>query len=262
MEIVRLGESVHGSDFRVLRENGYPVYLLLLVETPALFEVDGEWVRVEADTAFLFRPGQRHSYRAQGGEYADCWAHIGSAVPLLFEGFPFGRPVPLRGKERFYSLFRILSGEFFAARRTRESVLDALASALLGMLAAEVGVGAGGELFYPLLALREEIFRSPAAQWRADEAAVRIGVSTGYFHVLYKKYFHTTFLADAIASRVQAAEELLLSGGESVERIAERCGYLNVENFIRQFRRATGMTPLAFRKRGKCTGGERLGTDE
>lgn len=207
--------------------------------------MDGEWVRTPAHTAFLFRPGQRHSYRAAGEGYTDCWMHLASESPLLFEAFPFGRPIPLFSAERFYGLFRILTDEFFSARRTREGVVSSLCSALIEMIASEVEVRS--PLFYPFLALREEVFRSPARAWNAAQAAKSLGVSGGYFHVAYKKFFSATFTADVIAARIQAAEELLLSTPDSVERIAERCGYLNVEHFIRQFRRATGTTPLRFR---------------
>lgn len=90
--------------------------------------------------------------------------------------------------------------------------------------------------------------RRAAAPWRADDAARRLGVSCGYFHALYKKYFDTTFLADVVRARVQAAEELLVSSADSVERIAARCGYNNTEHFIRQFRARTGTTPTGYRK--------------
>lgn len=90
--------------------------------------------------------------------------------------------------------------------------------------------------------------RRAAAPWRADDAARRLGVSCGYFHALYKKYFDTTFLSDVVRARVQAAEELLVSSADSVERIAERCGYNNTEHFIRQFRARTGTTPTGYRK--------------
>ena len=103
MEILKMGEATHGSDFQIMRRNGYPVYLLLLVKTPALFETEDGWKQTPADTAILFRPGQRHSYRAAGESYTDCWMHIQSASPLLFDGFPFGQPIPVRqAKERFY----------------------------------------------------------------------------------------------------------------------------------------------------------------
>ena len=209
MNVLRIGETSHGADFCVLREKGYPHYLLLLVETPALFEADGEWISTPAHTAFLFRPGQRHSYRAAGEAYTDCWMHLANESPLLFEAFPFGRPIPLLSAERFYGLFRILTDEFFSARRTRESVVSSLCSALIEMIASEVEVRS--PLFYSFLALREEVFRSPARAWNAAQAAKSLGVSGGYFHVAYKKFFSATFTADMIAARIQAAEELLLS---------------------------------------------------
>lgn len=245
MNVLRIGETTHGSDFQVFRKNGYFHYLLLIVETPMLLETDGEWKEVPPLSAILFLPGQRHSYRAFGERYTDCWMHIESDTPLLFEGFPFGKPIPLGAGERFLSLFRIMIGEFYSARRNRVSVLDSLLSALLEMLSSEIGVS--GTQFYPFLSLREEVFRFPEKPWNVTDAAKRMCLSGGHFQVLYKRYFSTTFLSDVIASRVQAAEELLLSTDESVSAIAERCGYLNEEHFIRQFRKMTGTTPHRFR---------------
>jgi AraC-like DNA-binding protein len=51
--------------------------------------------------------------------------------------------------------------------------------------------------------------------------------------------------------RQQEAMHLLLSGGDSLERIAHRIGYDNVQSFIRQFAKWTGLTPGAFRKSRK-----------
>ena len=136
-------------------------------------------------------------------------------------------------------------GEFYSARRNRVSVLDSLLSALLEMLSSEIGVS--GTQFYPFLSLREEVFRFPEKPWNVTDAAKQMCLSGGHFQVLYKRYFFTTLLSDVIASRVQAAEELLLSTDESVSAIAERCGYLNEERFIRQFRKMTGTTPHRFR---------------
>lgn len=73
-------------------------------------------------------------------------------------------------------------------------------------------------------------------------------MSSGYLHALYKKYFDVTPLSDVIRARIEAAEELLLSTSERVERIAEMCGYANCEHFIRQFGKAAGMTPARFRR--------------
>lgn len=154
----------------------------------------------------------------------------------------------MHGKERFYGLFRTICDEFYSNRRNRAPIIDHLVCALLEMLSSEIELR--DALFSPMLALREEIFRLPAAAWTVPAAAARLGVSCGYFHLLYKKYFDTTFLSDVIRARVQSAEELLLATRDSVERIAERCGYLNTEHFIRQFRSTTGTTPAQYRRRG------------
>ena len=246
LDVLRMGEAEHDKDFCVLRENGHPVYLLLLVKTPSLFERDGAWQKIPPDTAVLFRPGQRHSYRADGAPYADCWMHISSPEPLLFESFPFGEPLPLHDKRRFYALFGIIRDEYFADRPNGNTVIRALTSALLEMLSAETG--AHDPLFASFLALRERIFREPAAAWNAAASARTLGVSCGYFHTLYKRFFGTTFLADVIRARTERAEELLRATKEPVARIAERCGYWNVEHFIRQFRAATGVSPARWRR--------------
>lgn len=245
MKILKLGEASHGSDFRVLREHGYPHFLLLLVKTPAYFETETDWTSVRGDAVVLFRPGQKHSYRARGEGYSDCWMHLESPVPLLYEGFPFGTPLYPEDMRRYYALFHLLMDEYFASRGNG-AVLEHLGLALVGMLS-EAAEEKGG-LFGGFLTLRKDIFLSPARVWTAGECAEKLGVSTGYFHTLYKKYFNTTFIADVMGSRVQAAEELLSSCGESVERIAERCGYVCVEHFIRQFKKCTGTTPYQYRK--------------
>lgn len=55
-------------------------------------------------------------------------------------------------------------------------------------------------------------------------------------------------LLDRIHSfRVEKAKTMLLETQDSVYEIAERCGYENVNTFIRVFRKYTGQTPGRFR---------------
>ena len=55
-------------------------------------------------------------------------------------------------------------------------------------------------------------------------------------------------LLDRIHSfRVEKAKAMLLDTQDSVYEIAERCGYENVNTFIRVFRKYTGKTPGRFR---------------
>lgn len=48
--------------------------------------------------------------------------------------------------------------------------------------------------------------------------------------------------------RIQHARQLLVTTYDSVGEVAEQCGFDDTSNFIRLFKRITGMTPAAFRK--------------
>jgi AraC-like DNA-binding protein len=50
--------------------------------------------------------------------------------------------------------------------------------------------------------------------------------------------------------RLVEASRLLLSSGESVQSIAERCGFTDRSHLLRMFRRQYGKTPTEFRSAG------------
>lgn len=52
-----------------------------------------------------------------------------------------------------------------------------------------------------------------------------------------------------VQTRLAAAKDLLLHTALPVGEVAYRCGFLDVNNFIRTFRRETGSTPLRYRER-------------
>lgn len=54
-------------------------------------------------------------------------------------------------------------------------------------------------------------------------------------------------------ARIAAACRALLARDTPVSRIASDCGYANLANFHRQFRRITGATPAGFRRQGRIT---------
>ena len=48
--------------------------------------------------------------------------------------------------------------------------------------------------------------------------------------------------------RVRRAEEMLIGSQDSIQRIAEACGFLNINTFIRVFKKLNGITPGQFRE--------------
>lgn len=254
LEITKIGQNTkHDQTFLVDRPSGHPVYLLILVKTPAKFFVNSKWVETPAGIAVVFKAGQRHLYGPLNDHldfpaYIDDWMHIVPPLSVLSEHFPFGIPIFLHNPKNYYSLFHLIYTEFYGASSHKNRILDHLTTALLNKLEDESKTKEYPTIYYQIAALREEIYRSPQLDWNIKDMANSIHISEGYLLSVYKHYFNTTCISDVINSRIQAAGELLISTSKSIEEVAETCGYHNTEHFIRQFKGKTGLTPAKYRK--------------
>ena len=81
-----------------------------------------------------------------------------------------------------------------------------------------------------------------------DELANYVNLSKFYFNRYFKKYIGMTPHQYFLNMRIQHAKGLLVTTHDSIELIAEKCGFDNASNFIRTFKKRAGMTPTAFRK--------------
>lgn len=254
LQIVKIGSNTtHDRSFFVNRPHGHPVYLLILVKTPAKFYVNEHWVETSDGVAVIFKAGQRHLYGPQDdcpehSAYIDDWMHIAPPIPVLSEHFPFGVPIPLHNPDNYYALFHLIYTEFYGASHHKNRIISQLAAALLNKIEDESNTEEYPAIYYQAASLREKIYLHPESEWNIPDMAGSLHISEGYLHSVYKHFFHTTCMADVINSRVQAASELLTSTGKSVEEVAETCGYHNTEHFIRQFKNKTGITPAKYRK--------------
>ena len=73
-------------------------------------------------------------------------------------------------------------------------------------------------------------------------------VSPNYFCSFFKRYTGTTPFTHLTYVRIQKAAEMLSGGNDSVERVAAKCGFLNVSFFIKKFKEEKGATPSQYRK--------------
>jgi len=100
-----------------------------------------------------------------------------------------------------------------------------------------------------LLAVRKQILNSPDRLWKIEELAEQAHLSHAYFQVMYKKAFGVTCITDVINTKITQAKVLLTSTDLPVKQVAQELGYNEVYHFIRQFKKSTGLTPGAFRKK-------------
>lgn len=98
-----------------------------------------------------------------------------------------------------------------------------------------------------LFELRREIFLHPETDWNGEMCSERLNISKSYFHKLYVKVFSVSFMHDLQKSRLNSAKRLLVTTSAALPDIAEKCGY-DYYNFMRVFKKETGMTPTQYRK--------------
>lgn len=84
-----------------------------------------------------------------------------------------------------------------------------------------------------------------------DELAARVHMNPSYLSVLFKKETGETISDHVARLRIEQARALLLDG-RKIYDVARLVGYQNASFFSRQFQKAVGVSPVAFRKYGSA----------
>ena len=97
-----------------------------------------------------------------------------------------------------------------------------------------------------------------------EELARRAGVSADYLTRLFRQEIGITPSDYIGTARVKKARFLLESTDQSIDGIAELCGYGSAAYFIKRFREKTGVTPKKYRRAAwtRCLAAENSGCGE
>ncbi|MGM9649897.1 MAG: AraC family transcriptional regulator [Butyricicoccaceae bacterium] len=80
-----------------------------------------------------------------------------------------------------------------------------------------------------------------------DELASMCSMSSSHFIRTFSKYLNRTPHEYLLAYRLQQSKRLLLTSEDSIEVIAELCGFNSASHFARAFRKSNGISPTEFR---------------
>lgn len=259
MQIGSIGYNYsHGEDFVMDRPNGPGAWLLLLIKTPALFELNGKKIKVKKNSFIIFSPDMPCKYRAAEKEYTDDWAYF-SADGTDMEKFaclkiPVNEIVHLGSIEELSQLIHTMAFEFYSGNTYRQELMEHFTEILLLKLSRTIQSGIGGssgalaEKNHRLTQLRTLIFTVPNVIPNIDEMAAELKMSRSGFQHLYKRMFGVSIMTDVINGRIDRAKRLLSSTNLTIKEIAELCGYKSEYNFMKQFKAKTGQTPTEYRK--------------
>jgi AraC-like DNA-binding protein len=87
-----------------------------------------------------------------------------------------------------------------------------------------------------------------------DALAARIGLSASHLHAEFRQHLGITPHQYLIGQRMQAAQHQLATTGTPIKAVAAAVGYGNTENFCRSFKKHTGLTAAAYRKKFRFYG--------
>lgn len=84
--------------------------------------------------------------------------------------------------------------------------------------------------------------------FRTEEVAARVGLSTGYFHDLFLREVGSTPAQFHLRLRISAAKRALIDTEETVTQIAMGLGFSSSQYFSTAFRKVVGLTPSDYRR--------------
>lgn len=106
--------------------------------------------------------------------------------------------------------------------------------------------GRGVALAYKAQQIVRTQFHLPLA---TSGVAAELHCNADYLGRVYRRIFHLTLTEAIHRQRVMAAEKMLISDSLSLTEVAQHCGFNDVGYFRQIFRKHTGMTPAAWKRR-------------
>ncbi|WP_150275332.1 helix-turn-helix transcriptional regulator [Paenibacillus tepidiphilus] len=239
--------------------------LYYLCEGERVYFVDDRVVTVHKGELILIPSRQLHA--TASSEIAEFERILINYDPLLLP--PPLRDEPLWFHRRGYRLFRLtlreqdeaqqllsrMLEECRAARPYHEACTVALFTELMILLQRSEGLQQGGAPKHPLHHLVTDVATYIREHYREgltlEETAGHFFISPSYLSRVFHRLTGFHFREYIVHIRVREAERLLAGSAAKIQEIASAVGFEHLSHFNKTFKKATGITPLQYRKQAK-----------
>ena len=240
--------------FSTARTDKESYILFYTLRGAGLIEQDGNHVTLSTGQALLLNCRTPQSYCTAPGQ--SCWHHywvhldgagVAAMEPLLLPGKKL-TPVQLTGV-KMQEYFEMLLGQM------EHSTVDSMVHtglALHEMLAlcaqsilAEAETTSARQV---ILQAAETLRKHYQQELCLADLLAEAHMSKSYFLRLFRRYMGTTPYNYLVNFRITQAKELLVLTDHSVSEIAQEVGFGDASNFSTRFAKATGQSPLQYRK--------------
>lgn len=245
----------HASDFYISRPVGSGDNVLILLKTPAVFNLSGKDIETPKNAFILYKKGTPQFYRACERGFVNDWFHFSfsgdEAKIFNILNIPFDTIESISDMNQLSAIIESMSYEYFSANSYRSYSIELYMKLFFTKLGEQLHDRSEGSVFpyyEQLSCIRGKIRSTPQLGWRVDRLANEAAMSVSYFEHTYKKIFGISIMNEIINSRIEYAKFILSTTDIPISRIADMCGYKNDIHFMKQFKSKTGLTPTEYRK--------------
>ena len=256
MRIVNCGyDYKHDAKFEINRPNGSGDYMLLLLRSPTVHYLEGQFVKDSGNSVIIYKRGTPQLYRGEP-ELINDWVHF-ELLPsenAIFDelGIPLEKFIRIDGVHKLSSILRHMCEEAYSgsenSARSSALYLDLFLYKLSDLMTMLNSAGESTELYRKLSAIRENIYSNPQIIRSVTNIACEASVSLSYLQHKWREFFGVNIGYDITSSRIEYAKYLLFSTSYNINIVANMCGYESDVHFMRTFKKHTSQTPSQYRK--------------
>lgn len=249
--------SVYGSNYNVKRTSMKNSYMLILLKSSGVFNLNGANSKAEKDTVIIYDRNTVQEYSSDGNIFICDWVCFDTENESDFFDsldIPLNTLVKYTDADFFSALIRNIASEFYSVNSKRSKMIDSLLKTLLIKISMTNGLRETTHQnidphYSVLTELRNKIYRNPQLKWNVDAMAADVNMSRSYFQHIYREIFGVSCISDVISGKIEKAKEILSETSCTISQVSAMCGYDNEEHFMRQFKKIVGVTPTVYRKK-------------
>ena len=251
-----ISKTLHFHSFGPAVRQNYILHVVM--EGKGTYHVKNHHYHLKKGDLFLIRPGDSTFYLADGEEpWMYCWLSFGGSAAneiIRQSHFKEAQYTMISSDIQKYSETILDCLSYADETLENELQLNGLTYHFLADLLSDGGkIHLGDEKNYSPLAVAavEYIEAHYAEQLTVEEIAQHLSVNRSHLSRVFRTHMAISMKEYILGVRINHGAFLLSMTDESVESIAEQVGFNSLVVFSRMFKKLTGETASAYRKRMK-----------